>query len=83
MKKKSRKPVTLIPEGDLRRYDWSRAERGKFAGKAGKASSLLRILDTELADRFRDSRAVNTALRSLLDLERALPRRRGGSHRAA
>jgi len=56
--------------------------RGKYAAKAAKASALLRILDPQLARRFPDSRSVNRALRVLLELEAALPRRRGGRHAA-
>ena len=81
--KKDDLPATKLPEGHLGRYDWSRAIRGKYAAKAAKASALLRILDPELARRFPDSRTVNTALRSLVALEGALPRRRGGRSHAA
>ena len=81
--KKDDLPATKLPEGHLGRYDWSRAIRGQYAAKAAKASALLRILDPELARRFPDSRTVNTALRSLVALEGALPRRRGGRSHAA
>jgi hypothetical protein len=64
-------------EGHIDRYDWSKAVRGKYAAKAAKASALVRILDPQLARRFPDSRSVNQALRVLLELEDALPRRRG------
>lgn len=64
-------------EGHPDRYDWSKAVRGKYAAKAAKASALVRILDPQLARRFPDSRSVNQALRVLLQLEDALPRRRG------
>jgi len=80
---KKRKPVrTKLPEGHPDRYDWSRATRGKYAAKAAKASALLRVLEPELARRFPDSRAVNAALRRMLDLKNA-PRRRGGRSHAA
>ena len=64
-------------EGHVDRYDWSKAVRGKGAAKAAKASALVRILDPRLARRFPDSRSVNQALRVLLALDDALPRRRG------
>ncbi len=64
-------------EGHPDRYDWSKAVRGKYAARAAKASALVRILDPQLARRFPDSRSVNRALRVLLELEDALPRRRG------
>jgi hypothetical protein len=74
MKKRTR--ATRLPEGHLGRYDWSKATRGKLAAKAAKASALLRILDPALALYFPDSRSVNEALRALLVLDEALPRRR-------
>ena len=61
-------------EGALERYDWSRAERGRYATKSAKASALLRMLDPELAARFPDSGAVNAALRAVLAIQDALPR---------
>jgi hypothetical protein len=64
-------------EGHPDRYDWSKAVRGKYAARAAKASALVRILDPQLARRFPDSRSVNRALRVLLELADALPRRRG------
>jgi hypothetical protein len=72
-----------LPEGHLVRYDWSRARRGRLAGKAARASALLRILEPELAHHFPDSRAVNEALRALVALDAALPRRRPSGRRAA
>jgi hypothetical protein len=81
--KKSDSSSSRLPEGHPDRYDWSRATRGKHAAKAARASTLLRILDPELARRFPDSRAVNTALRGLLALQDALPRRRRQRKHAA
>ncbi len=72
---KKRDP-TLLPEGHVGRYDWSRARRGRLAAKAGKASALLRLLEPDLAASFPDSRSVNGALRALLKLQAALPQRR-------
>jgi len=79
MKKGDSRP----PEGDLKRYDWSTATRGKYREKAARASALLRILEPELAGRFPDSRSVNTALRALSALQEALPPRLGRRRRAA
>ena len=70
-------------ETDLRRYDWTRATRGRLASRAAKASALLQILDADLAARFPDSRSVNEALRALVALEGALPRKRSRGRRAA
>lgn len=71
-----------LPEGHDDRYDWARATRGVLSKKAGKTSELLRILEPELAGHFPDSKAVNDALRALLALDQALPRRRGRSRAA-
>jgi len=79
MKKTDRRK---LPEGHADRYDWAKAARGVLSKKAGKASELLRILEPELAEHFRDSKSVNDALRALLALDQALPRRKG-RHRAA
>jgi hypothetical protein len=72
-----------LPEGHLDRYDWSRARRGRLATKAARASALLRIVEPDLAAQFPDSRSVNEALRALLAIDRALPRRRAVRRRAA
>jgi hypothetical protein len=82
MKKRKPRHTKQLPEGHPHRYDWSRATRGKYAAKAAKASALLRVLEPELARRFPDSRAVNAALRRVLDAKHAPPRRRGRSHAA-
>lgn len=65
-----------LPEGAIERYDWSRAERGRYAAKASKATVLLRMLEPELAARFPDSRSVNAALRAVLAVQAALPTRK-------
>jgi len=70
--------ISKLPEGHLDRYDWSRATRGsRAASQASRASRLLRILDEDLEARFPDSRSVNEALRALLAIEAALPKRKG------
>jgi hypothetical protein len=51
--------------------------------KAAKATALLRILDPPLARRFPDSQSVNEALRALIALDEALPRRRSRKRHAA
>ena len=69
--------IAKLPEGHLDRYDWSKATRGsRVAAQAAQASRLLRILDEDLEARFPDSRAVNEALRALLVIEAALPKRK-------
>jgi hypothetical protein len=78
-----RTDLAKLPEGHPRRYDWTKATRGKFASKATRASALLRILDPALAARFPDSRSVNDALRALVALDQALPGRRTRKRQAA
>ncbi len=72
-----------LPEGHADRYDWAKGTRGTLAKKAAKASELLRILEPELAEHFPDSKSVNDALRALLALDQALPRRKGKRRAAA
>ena len=81
--KKVKTPKSKLPEGDMRRYDWSRAVRGKYVAKASKATEYFRILDPTLARKFPDDKSVNAALRRLLKLEGPTPRRRATRTRAA
>lgn len=67
--KKAKAPARRLPEGDARRYDWSRAVRGKYSAKAARATERFRILDPGLARKFPDDESVNAALRRLLKLE--------------
>ncbi len=75
--------LARLPEGHVDRYDWSRAKRGRLAARAAKVTALLRLLEPDLAARFPDSRSVNEALRALVALDEALPRRRPRGRRAA
>lgn len=68
-----------LPEDDLRRYDFSRAARGKHADKAAALGRLVRLIDPELAELFPDSRSVNDALRAVVALNRAFPKRKARS----
>jgi hypothetical protein len=65
-----------LPEDDLRRYDWSRAVRGKHADQAEAVGRLIRMLEPELAALFPDSTSVNEALRAVVALSRAFPTKR-------
>jgi hypothetical protein len=65
-----------LPEDDLRRYDFGRAVRGRHADKAAALGRLVRMLDPELAELFPDSKSVNEALRAIVTLNRAFPKRK-------
>ena len=61
MKKSKKKDVTseMLPE-----YDFSEGVRGKYASRFAEGSNVV-ILDPDMAEVFRDSEAVNRALRSI------------------
>ncbi|MBM3324674.1 MAG: hypothetical protein FJY66_03305 [Calditrichaeota bacterium] len=61
-KKKSEKD-DMRPEYN---FDYSKANRGKYYRRLLKERSNVVVLDPDIAKRFRDSAAVNDALRSLL-----------------
>lgn len=49
-------------------FDYSKAVRGKYHKRLLAEKSSIIILEPDIAEAFRDSTAVNTALRSLLEL---------------
>ena len=60
----------------LEEYDFSRGIRGKYAKKYSQGTNLV-LLEPDVAKVFRDSEAVNDALRTivkLLALGRAKPK---------
>ena len=46
-------------------YDFADGERGKYAARFAEGSNVV-VLDPDIADKFRDSKAVNEALRTLV-----------------
>lgn len=63
-----KKPVTKVkkPRDTMRsEYDFSNAVRGKYA-RAFRESSNVVVLKPDVAARFKNSRAVNQALRAVL-----------------
>jgi hypothetical protein len=46
-------------------YDFSGGVRGKYAARYRRGTNVI-VLDPDVAKRFKDSKAVNRALRSLL-----------------
>jgi len=70
--KKKRKP----PETSLARYDWSRAPRGRWAGRLRTAKVVL--LRPEIYELFGSDEAINAALAAVAELRDlvVVPRRR-------
>ena len=50
-------------------YDFREGVHGKYAAKLARGSNII-VLEPDIAKVFRDSKSVNHALRSLLDLAR-------------
>ena len=46
-------------------YEFSDGERGKYAARFAEGSNVV-VLDPDVADKFKNSKAVNEALRSLV-----------------
>ena len=61
----------LRPEYD---FDYSKADRGKYYKRLLEEGANIAVLEPDVAEAFRDSAAVNEALRSLLDLSRSTQR---------
>lgn len=81
MKHKSRSNSDeLRPEYD---FDYSKAVRGKYYKRLLKGGANVVVLEPDVARAFRDSAAVNDALRSLLQVARFSRRLAVRSSRAA
>lgn len=59
------KKARELPETDMRRYDWTRAKRGRYARYAPEVAAHVRILDSDLAKLFPTDEDVNAALRAV------------------
>lgn len=66
--KQNREDDNLRPEYD---FDYSKAVRGKYHKKLTEEGSNVVVLEPDVAKAFRDSAAVNQALRSLLDITKS------------
>ena len=83
MKKAKRRAPDILPE-----YDFSAGVRGKYVKRLAEGSNIV-VIDSDLAQRFGDSKAVNDALRGLVKLAdrkvkssaRVRHRRRSGAAR--
>jgi len=79
------KATKKTPEDDLRPeydFDYSKGIRGKYYKRLLEEGSNVVVLEPDVVVAFRDSAAVNEALRSLLQLTRStrrLRRRSGDS----
>lgn len=58
---------TMRPEYD---FDMSKAVRGKYAQRIKAEGTNVALLDADVYEVFRDSEAVNNALRGLIELSR-------------
>jgi hypothetical protein len=79
------KTKEIEPTDELRpecEFDYSKAVRGKYHRRLLAEGANVVVLDTDIAEAFHDSAAVNAALRSLLDLTRSTQRltRRSRGH---
>ena len=61
------------PALDMKRYDWTKARRGRFADRFAPAEPprAVRILDADLEQAFPDSKSVNDVLRAVLRTAKA------------
>ncbi len=71
MKNNKKKSDELRSEYD---FDYSKAVRGKYYRRLLDEGSNVVILDPDISKAFRNSSAVNEALRSLLELTRSTDR---------
>ena len=79
MKAKKTSGDDLRPEYD---FDYSKGVRGRYYRRLLEEGSNVVVLEPDVAEAFRDSAAVNEALRSLLELTRStrrLTRRSSGA----
>ena len=75
-----------VPSDDLRpeyNFDYSKAVRGKYYRRLLKEGANVVVLEPDVAKAFRDSAAVNDALRSLLKVARSSRRLTTRSSRTA
>ena len=70
------KQVKRSSSKDMRpEYDFSKGVRGKYYARFRQGTNLV-LLEPDLARVFKDSAAVNDALRALVKLASQVPRRR-------
>jgi len=77
MKGKVMKAKTQKLKDELRpeyAFDYSKAVRGKYHRRLIEEGANIVVLESDVAKAFGDSKSVNKALRSLLDLTRSTQR---------
>ena len=79
-KRASSRPAVVAEDDILPEYDFSKAERNRYAARYAEGSNVV-VLDPDVAAAFPTAKAVNEALRSLAT-SRA-PRRRKNSSGSA
>lgn len=80
------KAKTGKPKDELRaeyRFDYAQAVRGKYYRRLLKEGGNVVVLESDVAEAFQDSAAVNDALRALLSVARSTQAPRTGSRRTA
>jgi hypothetical protein len=75
--KKSPK-IRRTSDGMRTEYDFAGGVRGKYAARYRQGTNVV-VLDPDVAKAFPDSRAVNRALRALLEALPPRPKRRARS----
>ena len=60
-KDRERKP----PETSLARYDWSKAQRGRYASRFPRTAHAV-VIDAKVYDQFGSAEAINSALALIL-----------------
>ena len=75
---KKRPSIRRTSDGMRTEYDFSGAVRAKYAARYRQGTNVV-VLDPDVAKQFRDSRAVNRALRAILDALPTRPKRRARS----
>lgn len=57
-------------------YDFSHGVRGRYAARYAEGSNVV-VLDPDVAEAFPDSKAVNDALRTIVDVAKRAKRAKG------
>lgn len=63
-------------EDEIRpRYDFSKGRKNPYAKRYAEGTNVI-LLDDEVAEHFKDSKAVNDALRGLIQAAKSIRKRR-------